>query len=193
MAASAVGIYGDPGETEVDEAHPAGDSDRFLVDVCEQWEAENMRLAHECGTRVVLLRIGIVLGKDGGALEKLIPMFRWGLGGKLGNGQQWMPWIHVHDLAAMIGWAIETDSVSGPLNGTAPHPVRNTDFTKSLASAVGRLAILPAPRFGLRLALGEFADSLLVSQKVVPTKANESGFQFAFPQLDEALKDIVKT
>jgi uncharacterized protein (TIGR01777 family) len=190
VSASAVGFYGDPGEEVVTEQHAMGDG--FLPDVCRDWENEAVRLA-EHGVRVVLVRIGIVLGKEGGALEKMLPLFRWGLGGKLGDGQQWMPWIHVDDLVDMIVWTINADDVSGPVNGVAPNPVRNADFTQSLAKAVNRPAVLPAPRFGLKLALGEFADSLFFSQRVVPEKALANGFVFQFGQLDSALSEVVAT
>jgi hypothetical protein len=138
------------------------------------------------------LRIGIVLGKEGGALAKLVPLFRWGLGGKLGSGQHWLPWIHVEDLVRLIVWLIETD-ISGVCNGVGPNPVRNIEFTQALAAAVHRPALIPAPAFGLRLALGEFADSLLFSQRVLPRVALQNGFQFKFPTLPEALRDILKT
>jgi uncharacterized protein (TIGR01777 family) len=157
VAASAVGIYGDPGETVVDESHPAADG--FLADVCKDWESANLELEQH-GVRVVLLRIGIVLGQGGGAMEKLLPLFKLGLGGNLGNGKQWVPWIHVEDLASMMLWAIENESVSGPVNGAAPNPVRNSEMTQAIAKAVGRFALIPAPKFALRLALGEFANSL---------------------------------
>ena len=188
VSASAVGYYGDPGEEVVTERHGVGDG--FLPKVCQEWENEALKLT-EHGVRVVLIRIGIVLGKEGGALEKMLPLFRWGLGGKLGDGQQWMPWIHVEDLVDLIVWSINTNDVSGPVNGVAPNPVRNIDFTRDLASAVGRPAFLPAPKFGLRLALGEFAESLFFSQRVVPEAALASGFNFQFADLDSALKEVV--
>ena len=188
VSASAIGIYGNPGEDIVEEDHAHGEG--FLTEVCQQWEAEALKLEQH-GTRVVCLRIGIVLGGQGGALEKMVPIFKFGLGGKLGNGKQWMAWIHVDDLVSMIQWSLENESVSGPINGTAPNPVRNSEFTKALAKTLGRPAFLPAPRFGLRLAFGEFADSLFWSQRIVPAAALNHGFQFQFPELTEALKDIL--
>ena len=188
VSASAVGFYGDPGNDIVTEQHIVGEG--FLSEVCQQWEAEALRIADH-GVRVVLVRIGIVLGKEGGALEKMVPLFRWGLGGKLGDGQQWMPWIHVDDLVNLIVWSINTDQVSGPINAVAPNPVRNIDFTRGLAAAVGRPAFLPAPKFGLRIALGEFAESLFFSQRVVPEKALTNGFNFQFKDLESALAEIV--
>ena len=190
VSASAVGYYGDAGESVVTESHPAGSG--FLADVSRQWEEAANEMSGS-GVRVAKLRIGIVLGSDGGALEKMIPLFKLGLGGKLGSGKQWFPWIHVADLARMIHWAIDTPSTSGVLNATAPTPVTNAEFTKQLAKALNRWAVLPAPRFGLKLALGEFADSLFFSQNVVPEKALAEGFKFQFSDLSAALRDIVKS
>lgn len=188
VSASAIGIYGDPGEEPVEEDHPHGEG--FLTDVCQQWEAEAMKLAQH-GVRVVCIRIGIVLGGEGGALEKMLPMFRWCLGGKLGSGKQWMAWIHVKDLVSMILWSIENDSIAGPVNGTAPNPVRNKEFTKAISKAIGRPALIPAPKFGLRMLFGEFANSLFFSQRVVPAVALANGFQFQFSDVHGAIKDIV--
>jgi uncharacterized protein (TIGR01777 family) len=189
VSASAVGFYGDSGENVVTEDHPAGSG--FLTDVSREWEEAADEITDH-GVRVVKLRIGIVLGADGGALEKMIPLFKFGLGGKLGSGKQWFPWIHVSDLAKMIHWAIQTPTAEGAFNATAPTPVRNAEFTQQLAKAVGRWAVLPAPKFGLKLALGEFAESLFFSQNVVPEKAMAEGFEFQFPTLPTALADIVK-
>ncbi len=188
VSASAIGIYGDSGESIVEENHQHGSG--FLTDVCQEWEEEANRLTQH-GVRVVNLRIGIVLGAEGGAIEKMLPIFRWCLGGNLGSGKQWMAWIHLDDLLAMICWAIENESVIGPLNATAPNPVRNFELTKALAQAVGRPAFLPAPKFGLRLVLGEFANSLFFSQRVVPAAALAGGFQFQFSDVKSALAEIV--
>ena len=188
VSASAVGYYGDPGDVVVTESHQMGEG--YLPEVCKQWEDAADEIA-ALGVRVVKLRIGIVLGSDGGALEKMVPLFKWGLGGKLGSGRQWFPWIHVEDLAGMIDWAIRTPTASGVYNATAPNPVTNGQFTAALAKSVGRWAILPAPKFGLRIALGEFANSLFFSQRVIPERALEQGYQFQFPDLDVALDDAV--
>lgn len=188
VSASAVGIYGDPGEVEVDENHPPADD--FLARVCVDWEREAQRLTDH-GVRVVLLRIGIVLGKGGGAAEKLLPLFKWGLGGPLGNGKQYVPWIHVEDLAEMIVWAIENDSVSGPVNASAPNPVRNREMTRVMAKAVKRFAILPAPKFALKIVLGEFAGSLFSSQRVIPKAALAGGYEFRYPTIERAFDEIV--
>ena len=132
-----------------------------------------------------------MLGAEGGALEKMVPMFKWGLGGKLGSGKQWFPWIHVEDVAGIIDWAIKTPSANGVYNVTAPNPVTNGQFTDALAASLGRWAILPAPKFGLRIALGEFANSLFFSQRVIPQRAVAEGYKFQFSKLDDALKDAV--
>ena len=189
VSASAIGIYGDTGEDIVEEDHACGTG--FLADVCEQWEQEAMRLQTH-NVRVVCLRIGIVLGGQGGALKKMVPIFRWGLGGNLGSGKQWVAWIHVEDMVSLIQWSIENNSVTGPVNATAPNPVRNKELTKTLASVLKRPAFLPAPKFALRLALGKFAESLLFSQRVVPAFALNHGFQFQFSDLEAAIKDTVK-
>ncbi len=188
VSASAVGIYGDSGDDIVDERHPHGEG--YLAGVCEQWEAETKRIADE-GVRVVNLRIGIVIGGTGGALDKLEPIFKRCLGGRLGNGRQWMAWIHIADLVSLIQWSLATDSLSGPVNATAPNPVRNSEFTKAFAKSVGRPALFPAPKFAVRLALGEFADSLFFSQRVVPEAATRSGFQFKFPEIQDAIDDAI--
>lgn len=188
VSASAVGIYGDPGEQEVDESHAVASD--FLSQVCVDWEQEANRLA-EHGVRVLLLRIGIVLGKGGGAAAKMLPLFKMGLGGCLGNGKQWVPWIHVEDLVGMILWALENETVSGPVNASAPNPVRNSQMTKAMANAVGRFAVLPAPKFALRIALGEFANSLFSSQRVIPKSAIDGGYQFQYPSIESAFKQIV--
>lgn len=189
VSASAVGFYGDAGDTIVEEDHARGQG--FLADVCADWETESMRL-QEQGVRVVCLRIGIVIGATGGALQKMTPLFRSCLGGRLGNGRQWMAWIHLNDLVAMIDWALTNESVSGPVNATAPNPVRNAEFTKVLAKNVGRPAILPAPRIALRVVLGEFAESLFHSQRVVPAAALSKGFQFQFTDIHSAIQENFK-
>lgn len=189
VSASAIGFYGDSGEGIVEESHQKGSG--FLPDVCEEWEHEALRF-EEHGVRVVCLRIGIVLGADGGAISEMAPLFRWCLGGNLGNGKQWMAWVHVDDLVNLIHFSVENDSLHGPVNATAPTPVRNSEFTKTLANAVGRPAILPAPRFALRLALGEFADSLYFSQRVVPKAALDAGFKFEFADVAPAIQHSIR-
>lgn len=186
VSASAIGFYGDSGEAEATEAYQAGEG--FLTDVCRDWEQEALRLT-EHGVRVALLRIGLVLGKEGGAFKEMAPIFRWGMGGNLGSGRQWMSWIHVDDLVAMIEFCLN-HPIDGPVNATAPNPVRNATFTQAMAKTLGRFAILPAPKFMVKLALGEFADSLFFSQRIIPAKALEAGFEFQFDQIDAALRDI---
>jgi uncharacterized protein (TIGR01777 family) len=190
VSTSAIGIYGDSGEAIVAEDHPAAD-DLFKSDLCSAWEAEAMRLSDH-GTRVVCLRLGIVLGDGGGALEKMLPIFKLGIGGKLGSGKQWMSWIHIDDLVDLINWSLTNNQVSGPINATAPNPVRNSAFTKALASAVNRPAFLPAPWFALRAVFGEFANSLFYSQRVIPKAATDLGFSFKFPDIQPALDDVVQ-
>ena len=188
ISASAIGLYGDTGERIVEEGAPVGRG--FLPEVCQEWESATAPL-QALGVRVVHLRIGIVLGPSGGALKKLIPLFRTGLGGPLGNGKQWMAWIHVLDLVSLIQWLMD-EPISGAVNATAPNPVRNLEFTKTLAKALGRPAFLPAPRFAVRLALGEFANSLFISSRIVPGVALSQGFQFQFADIQSALQNAIK-
>ncbi len=187
VAASAIGIYGDRGDVELDERAPPGDD--FLAEVCSAWEAA-ARGAADLGVRVAIVRIGIVLGRDGGALGRMLPLFRLGLGGRLGSGRQWMSWIHVDDLVALFVCALANDAVTGVLNGVAPRPVTNAEFTRTLAAALARPAILPAPAFALRLALGEMATLLLASQRVVANAARARGFRFEHAELTSALADL---
>ena len=189
VSASAVGYYGSRGDEVLDEsAAPAGG---FLGEVCIAWEKE-AQAAEALGVRVVRVRTGVVLDARGGALKRMLPPFRMGAGGKLGNGNHWMAWIHVEDLAAMYRFAAETATVRGAINGVAPNPVTNTDFTKALAAAVHRPAIFPMPAFALKLMFGEMSEILLASQRVMPKAAVAAGFQFRFPQLDGALADVLR-
>lgn len=188
VSSSAVGFYGDRGDEELTEAAAPGHD--FLADVCVEWEREACA-AEQQGVRVVTARTGIVLGAGGGALAKMLPPFRLGGGGPLGSGRQWMPWIHVADLARLYVHAAETQSLSGPMNAVAPNPVRNSEFTKALAGQLHRPAFLPAPYFGLRLLFGEFASVLFASQRVIPRAALDSGFVFQYPELAAALRDIL--
>jgi uncharacterized protein (TIGR01777 family) len=187
VSASAVGYYGDRGEEELTERSTPGDD--FLADVCVEWERESLA-AEKAGLRVVMLRTGIVLG-HGGALAKMLTPFRLGMGGPLGNGQQWMPWIHVADMARLYLHAAVTESIHGPMNAVAPHPVRNAEFTKALGRVLHRPAFMPAPYLGLRLLFGEFAKVLFASQHVLPKVALESGFHFEYPEVEAALRQIV--
>lgn len=182
ISGSATGYYGDTGDREVEESSPAGNG--FLADVCRAWEGEALKLQD---ARVVLLRTGFVLGRDGGAMKLVLPVFKAGLGGRLGSGRQWMSCIHVDDVAGMALWAIENETVRGPLNAVMPHPVTNTDFTRTLAQAVHRPAVLPAPAFMLHLALGRMASMLLASSRVRPAVAESHGYHFTFAALPSAL------
>lgn len=186
---SAVGYYGDQGEVMLDEGSPRGSG--YLAEVTEAWEAEARR-AESHGCRVVCLRTGMVLDPEGGALAKMLPVFRWGLGGRLGSGQQWISWIHHADITGLICFALDTADLSGALNGTAPKPARNSDFTRSLAGVLNRPAVFCVPKFAIRLGVGEAAEVLLASQRVVPAAALSHGYTFAHPELDEALADLLK-
>ncbi len=186
--ASAIGIYGDTGETLVDESSPAGDG--FLADVCREWEGEAGG-AESAGVRVVFVRIGFVLGQ-GGALKLIRPVFKLGLGGKLGSGRQWMSGVHVDDVAGIIVWALENETVNGPVNAVMPAPFRNSEFTEELARSVRRPAIFPAPAFALRLALGELSHAMLDSARVAPRIALKGGYFYQFSTLPLALGDAAR-
>jgi uncharacterized protein (TIGR01777 family) len=182
--ASAIGFYGPRRDEELDESAPAGEG--FLADVCRRWEAEALR-AQPLGVRVVALRLGVVLGPDGGALASMLLPFRAGLGGPLGSGKQWMSWIHRDDVVGLVLAALAIDASAGPVNATAPVPVRNRDFTAALAKAVHRPAFFRVPAIALRLVLGEMADMLLTGQRVVPTAARAAGYVFRHDELASAL------
>lgn len=188
VAASAVGYYGDRGDEELDERSSPGQG--FLADVCVDWEREAMA-AERLGIRVVCVRVGIVLAPGGGALAGMLTPFRMGVGGRLGNGRQWMPWVHIKDMIGLMLHASWTESIRGPMNGVAPGLVTNADFTRALGRAVHRPAILPMPRAALRLALGEVSDILIASQKVLPKVAEQSGYVFEHPDLAAALDDVM--
>lgn len=187
VSASAVGYYGDRGDEELTESASPGDD--FLAHVCSDWEKEALA-AEESGVRVAMLRTGIVLGR-GGALAKMLTPFKLGAGGPLGNGRQWMPWIHVADTASLYLHAAATENVRGPVNAVAPNPVRNSEFTKALGRALHRPAFMPAPYIGLRLLFGEFAKVLFASQRVIPKVALDTGYAFQFPDIAAALAEIL--
>ena len=189
VCASAIGYYGSRGGELLTEVCPPGEG--YLEDVCVEWEREADRAA-ALGIRVVKVRIGIVLGKEGGALAQMLPPFRMGVGGPLGGGRQWMSWIHADDLVAMIGFALEQREVAGVLNGVAPHPVTNSEFTRELARALHRPALFPVPAFALRALFGEMSRILLASQRVLPEAAQAAGFVFRYPELRGALAEILR-
>lgn len=188
ICASAIGYYGSRGDEVLTESSAPGRD--YLSEVCVDWEKE-AQAAETLGMRVARIRIGIVLDARGGALPRMLPPFRMGAGGKLGSGRHWMSWIHLDDLAALFQCAL-TAPVSGALNGVAPNPVINADFTRALAAAVHRPAVFPAPAFALRLLFGEMSGILLASQRVAPQAAQAAGFPFRFPALPAALEDILK-
>lgn len=184
VCASAVGIYGDRAEEEITEETVPGSG--FLADLCRDWESA-ARGAEAHGVRVVSLRIGLVLAREAGALAGLRQLFRLGLGGPLGHGRQWMPWIHADDLARLLETVRTDPAVSGPVNAVAPRPVRNRDFTRALAERLHRPALLRAPAFALRAALGPLAGELLDSRRVVPARAHALGFEWRYPDIASAL------
>ena len=184
ISGSAVGYYGPRGDDVVTEESASGTD--FLSRVCVQWEAEANRAAGP-GTRIVCLRTGLVLEKDGGALPQMLPPFKFGVGGPVGSGRQYWPWIHRSDWIDLVCWAIRMASATGPVNATAPAPVTNAEFARALGRALHRPAFMPAPAFALRLMLGEMADALLLSgQRAVPAKAERLGFAFRCAKLDAA-------
>jgi uncharacterized protein (TIGR01777 family) len=190
VCASAIGFYGDRGDEILGEKSPMGRG--FLPEVCSEWE-DASRIAAEAGIRTVNIRIGLVLSARGGALEKMLRPFKLGLGGRMGSGRQWWSWIHVDDIVGGIQHAIRTESLSGAVNLVAPNPVRNAEFTKVLASVLGRPAFFPVPEFALRLAFGKVAaeELLLSSQRVEPGNLLASGYAFRFRDLRAALESLV--
>jgi uncharacterized protein (TIGR01777 family) len=186
VCASATGYYGDRGDEELTEDSAPGDD--FLAGVCRGWEAEAAR----SGVRTVSVRIGIVLGAEGGALKRMLLPFRLGLGGRLGGGRQWMSWIHADDLAALLRHAVEADALSGPLLGTSPAPATNADFTRTLGRVLGRWTVLPMPAWQVRLMFGKVAAVLLGSQRCRPARTLASGFAFRHPDLEPALRQILE-
>ncbi len=188
VSGSAAGYYGPRGDEVVTESAPAGSD--FLAHVCVQWEHEALRAASD-RTRVVCLRTGIVLEKDGGALPQMLPPFWFGAGGPVGSGRQYWPWIHRDDWIGLVQWAIASPGVRGAINATAPHPVTNAEFARALGRAMHRPSFMPAPAFALRLLLGEMADALLLSgQNAAPDAATRAGFSFRYADVNDALRAI---
>lgn len=189
LSGSALGWYGDGGERELDEDSLAVSED-FGAQLCGAWEETALR-AEALGIRVVLVRTGLVLAKDGGFLKRLLLPFRLGLGGRVGSGRQWMPWIHLADQIALMDFLLRQESASGPYNACAPRPVRNGEFTRALGRVLHRPALVPVPAFVLRVGLGELSGLLLGGQRALPKRLSAAGFVFRFTDLDAALEDIL--
>lgn len=185
LSGSAVGFYGDTGGRAVDESEPAGQG--FLADVCREWEA-SAKVAVDAGGRVVFLRTGLVLSASGGLLGKLRPLFKSFLGGRLGSGRQYMPWISLDDEVGAIRFAVENAALTGPVNLAGPTPVTNADFTAALATAVGRPTSIPVPEFAIRTVLGAMGEEMLLAgQRAIPAKLQAAGYQFRHHAISEAL------
>ncbi|MFE3187231.1 TIGR01777 family oxidoreductase [Streptomyces violascens] len=184
VSGSAIGYYGDTGGRPVDESAPPGDG--FLSRVCVEWE-EAAAAAEEAGIRTVFARTGLVVARDGGAWAKLFPLFRAGLGGRLGSGRQYWSFIALHDEVAALRFLVDTESLSGPVNLTAPEPVTNREVTAAMSRALHRPALLPVPAAAMRLAVGEAASDALSSQRVLPARLLSAGFRFAFPSVEGAI------
>jgi len=188
VSASAVGYYGDCGDDPVDERSPAGRG--FLSEVCVEWEREALA-AERLGIRVVCVRTGFVLAAHGGALAKILPPFRLGMGGRIGNGEQWMPWIHIDDVVGILLHASRDARVRGAINAVAPTPVTNAEFTRELGHVLHRPAVLSAPKAALRLMFGEMSQVVTASQRVLPSIAESTGYGFEYPDLVPALKAVL--
>jgi len=190
ISGSAIGYYGIGVSNDTYNEESLGD-ESFSSQLCQQWEAAALE-AEALGMRTCILRTGIVLGKGGGALKKMLPLFKLGLGGRIGSGDQWMPWIHLEDLIGIILYCIEHEEISGAVNGTAPNPVTNKIFTKTLGKVLKRTALLPMPSMAVRLLMGQMGEELLLSGvKVLPAKITSQGYEYKYPQLEEALLNIV--
>lgn len=187
VSASAVGYYGEQGDRPVTEDTPPAPG--FTHDLCAAWEREAGR-AEEFGVRVCRMRIGVVLDRGGGALAKMLPAFRLGVGGRLGSGRHYFPWIHRSDMAAICQWLVEQPGARGAYNCSAPNPVTNAEFTRALGRALGRPTWLPVPGTALKLLLGDMSELLLVSDRMLPRRLLDAGFEFRYPRLDAALESI---
>ena len=189
VCASAIGIYGSRGDEVLTETSSPGSG--FLPEVCLAWERATQP-ATDAGIRVVHLRFGVVLSPEGGALAQMLPLFRVGLGGRLGSGRQWMSWVALPDAIGAIEFALQTPSLSGPVNVVAPNPVTNLEFTRALGRALHRPTLLPAPGFALRLAFGEMAQAtILASERVLPARLSAAGFHFEYPEIEAALRAVL--
>lgn len=190
IASSAIGFYGDRGDDEMTETSSVGKT--FLAEVCREWEAESRR-AEDSGIRTVLLRTGIVLSKDGGALGAMLMPFKLGLGGVVGSGKQWMSWISLVDQIEVVNYALENESIRGAVNSVSPNPITNKEFTAAMGEVLYRPTFIPVPEFAVHLAFGEMGDALLLdSIRVVPRRLQEAGFEFKYADLKKALKNAVE-
>lgn len=190
IASSAIGFYGERGDEAVTESSAAGDN--FLAEVSKAWESESRR-AEDAGIRTVLLRTGIVLSKDGGALAAMMTPFKLGVGGVVGSGKQWMSWISLDDQIAVINYAIENENLRGAVNAVSPNPVTNQEFTKTLGEVLYRPTFLPLPEFAVSMIFGEMGDTLLLaSTKVLPKRLEDAGFEFKYPELKAAIEHAVE-
>ena len=190
ISASAIGFYGDRGDEEMTETNSVGDT--FLSEVSKEWESESRR-AEDMGIRTVLLRNGIVLSKDGGALATMMTPFKLGVGGVVGSGKQWMSWVSLDDAVGIVNYALENENLRGAVNVVSPNPVTNEEFTKTLGEVLYRPTFLPLPEFVVNLVFGEMGDALLIdSTRVVPKRLLDSGFKFRYPEIKSALENAVK-
>ncbi len=191
VCASAIGYYGDRGDERLTESSPLGND--FLAEVCRDWEAA-CQPARDAGVRVVNTRIGVVLSPQGGALAKMLTPFKLGLGGKIGDGRQYISWIALDDVVAALHFLVATPAVSGPVNLAAPHPATNAEFTKTLGRVLSRPTVFPMPAFAARLAFGEMADALLLSStRVTPRALSDAGYEFRYPELEPALRHLLNS
>ena len=190
ISGSAIGFYGDRGNDEMTESSAAGKT--FLAEVCKEWEAESRR-AEDLGIRTILLRTGIVLSRDGGALATMLTPFKLGVGGVIGDGKQWMSWISLDDVVGIINYALEHGNVRGAVNVVSPNPVTNEEFTKTLGSVLYRPTFLPLPEFAVHMVFGEMGDALLLdSTRVIPKRMKDAGYKFKYPELKQALQHAVE-
>ena len=189
ISSSAVGFYGDGGETYLNENSPVGED--FLANVCNEWENAAKKVL-DYNVRLVNLRTGIVLTKEGGALKRMLLPYKLFLGGPLGNGQQWFPWIHIDDEISAILFAIDNDNITGPTNLTSPNPVRMNDFVRTLGKILKRPSLFKVPKLALRIIAGKIADNLVLSQRTIPKRLLRNGFKFKFEKIDKALVDLLK-
>jgi uncharacterized protein (TIGR01777 family) len=187
ISGSAVGFYGPAGSDPKTEIDPPGHD--FLAELCRDWEAEAQK-ADRAGSRVTLLRTGVVLERSGGALPKMMMPFKFFAGGRIGSGHQYVSWIHRLDWIEMVRWIVQTPGVSGPVNATAPHPVTNRHLARALGRSLRRPSVLPAPEIALKIALGEMANSILTGQRVLPARAQKEGYHFRYPEIEQAFRGI---